>query len=148
MTPARGRNLASSREEAVASVVSEERGDRRERLELLEVAVHGMQEQLMSSSGGEVAGFVGTRLWRSAYGDALGQPGGVVHSVEDRGQALASTLLGVLHCDVHALADGERGGVSPRLVQRGPEDAPLLGECGGRRRAGGEPAIADACSAP
>jgi hypothetical protein len=76
MTPARGRNLASSREEAVASVVSEERGDRRERLELLEVAVHRMQEQLTSSSGGEVAELPGTRLWRSAYGDALGQPQG------------------------------------------------------------------------
>src|SRR3954464_5259579 len=111
-TPLRGRRLRL-----------EQSGHSRERLELVLVVVHRIEDELAGSRGGEIAQLLGARLRWSADGDAPRQPGGVVHSVEDRSEAAACTLHGVLDCDVNALADRERLGGSARLVQLVGDDA-------------------------
>src|SRR3954452_22114623 len=104
ITPLRGQRLRL-----------EQSGHSRERLELVLVVVHRIEDELAGSRGGEIAQLIGARLRWSADRDAPRQSWGVVHSVEDRRKAVASALLGVLDCDVNPLADRERVGVSACL---------------------------------
>src|SRR4051795_6023456 len=102
----------------------------RERLELVAVVVHRVQQQLARAGGCEVAQLLGTCLRRPADGHALRQAGAVVHAVEDRRQAVAGALLSVLDRYVNALSDRECLAIAPCLVQLLQQDRQLLRERG------------------
>src|SRR4051812_31985716 len=139
---------SSSLASGTVGTSAHEAHDLGQRLELGEVPVHRRQRELLRAGGDERAKRLGDPLRRSADRDALAQPARPVHAVDDRAEALSRDRLVVLDRDVDALGDGEPGRIAALLLERAADDPGLGGEVLDRRRAGADPAVAQAGRTP